>query len=856
MKNYIPLILLMFIASHTYAQQISLTFDNAEITTSGSDHFYEVDVLMESDVDFTLGEGAIFFDYNTDAFGTNIINQDGTDPDKVTFDTMGGAIGGGAFGGAVPHYESFGANDNTPSRALFFWFQSNSAGTIGVNFPATTPTLVFNMKIKMTDETQPPNISFATLTAAPFDTPLSSACGPYSSGFANGDCTNNPGASFAVAQTDDSGSNPIGSIDYVWDGSIWTPGDPSGVSTGLDNISIQGTGAIVSASTTANDFVITTGSDLSLGIYQLSISGDFTADGTLNANSGTLALTGTESQLLFGDLTVGTLRVNNAGTVSSTLTGNINVLTRLVLTDGDLDVTNGSLTLKSTSTTTAHVAAVVDGGIVGNVTVERYIQGSRRFRFLASSLDTSGSINANWQEGAATAISNPVPGYGTHISGSITGASGFDQTGLGSASMFGYDNVSQSWTAVTNTNVNLLDAGTAYRLFVRGSRSVDLTSNSSASDATVLRATGTLRTADVVDTFVTDANEGASEFMFTGNPYAAPVNMFAVTNNMGAGTQNLNDNFMYVWDSSAGSNGAYVTVDLVNGSNSSGSTANQFLQPGQSVFMGLSSTVSGTSTGVTYTQGDIDTSASTTNVFARDSNDTNRIVAQLKDMNLTNGNSIVDSFKIDFALTNSNAVDSYDALKLTNLDENMAVVNGSSLLSIERRELPVHEEQILMNFSNYRASNYVLSLDTSEFITASVTAFLQDNFWNTTTALATGINDINISVSSSDASSAANRFSIVFRNTVLSNEEINTNSFTLFPNPVYNGAVTINAPSFVGQKVAVTVSSILGQQVYAISTDFDSATLQLDTFTSLPVGMYVVTLSSGDHSISRKIVKK
>jgi hypothetical protein len=854
MKKIIFLMLLVLTGTTSLAQQVSLSFDNATITNDGVDDFYQVDVMISADVDFTLGGSNFLYEYNAASLGSFIGNTDqNTDPDKVEYiipqnSILGSGVAGG-FGGFNFFYQLGPINDNAPTRTVVAWSQQASRGAIGVNI-TSTPALLLTIKIKMVDATEPTGMVFSSVGDDQFFT----GCGPDSP--ANANCSSSPGAQLGTVSADNTDAEPNLSVDYVWDGSTWTPGDPSGVSTGIDNISIQGTGAIVSASTTANDFVITTGNDLSIGINQLSILGDFTVDGTINANSGSLALTGTESQLLFGDLTVGTLRVDNAGTVASSLTGNINVLRRLVLTDGDLDVTNGSLTLKSTSTTTAHVAAVADGGIVGNLTVERYIAGNRTFRFLASSLDTSGSINANWQEGAATAISNPVPGFGTHISGSSTGANGFDQTGLGSASMFGYDNVSQAWTAVTNTDVNLLDAGTAYRLFVRGSRSVDLTSNASPSDATVLRATGTLRTSDVVDTFVTDANQSGSEFMFTGNPYAAPVDMIAVTNNAGAGTQNLNDNFMYVWDSSAGANGAYVTLDLADGSNTSGSTANQFLQPGQSVFMVLSSTVAGTSTGVTYTQGDIDTAAGSTNVFARDSNDRNRIVAQLKDMNLTSSNFIVDSFKIDFALTNTNVVDSYDAFKFTNLDENMAVVNASDRLAIERRELPVHNEQILMDFSNYRASSYVLSLDTSEFNSTDVTAFLQDNFLNTTTALATGVNDINISVSASDASSASDRFSFVFMNTVLSNEDINTNSFTLFPNPVYNGAVTINAPSFVGQKVAVTVSSILGQQVYAISTDFDSATLQLDTFTTLPVGMYIVTLSSGDHSISRKIVKK
>jgi hypothetical protein len=859
MKKIIFLMLLAMSCSVVGAQQVTLTFDNAEITTDGVDDFYEVDVFINSDQDFSLGDGNFYFDYNPLAFG-NTIGLQGSNVVEYTApinSIMGGesSVFGGAF--QIPNYGIGNINDNTPTRVVIAWQQLVGGNTIGNNIGANTPLLFVHVRVKMMDSSQPSGFCFttdATTGGVPpndtLDENFFTACGGTFPGQI--DCSS---GNIQLPDFIGDCSNAEVPVGYVWDAGAWNIDPVSTPPTFLDDLIIRDTGAVL-GSNTINNLTIESGGSLDLISSTLIVFGNMTVDGSFVSPTGTVILGGTTPQTLSGNATVGSLEIANTGTMESTLIGSLSVNQLLTLTSGDLNVMGGTLTINSDALGTAYVASYTGGSIIGDVTVERSIAAHRTFRFLASSLDTSGSINANWQEGAATAMSNPVPGFGTHITGSSTGANGFDQSG-GSASMFGYDNVSQAWTAVTNTDVNLLDAGTAYRLFVRGSRSVDLSSNASPADATVLRATGTLRTSDVLDTFVTDANQLGAEFMFTGNPYAAPVDMIAVGNNALAGTQNINTNFLFVWDSSKGANGAYVTVDLVGGgTNTSMSTANQFLQPGQAVFMGILSSAAGLTTGITYTQDDIDiTASSNTQIFARNTAN-NRIVAQLFNSSLPMANSLVDSFKIDFAATNSNTVNSFDAPKFNNLDETMAVINGVNRLAIERRGLPVNGEQIVLDMTNYRATDYVLSLDTSEYDSSTVTAVLQDNFLNTSIPLVNGVNNINVYINSADASAAADRFSIVFENTVLSSDDVLNNGFTIFPNPVSNGVVTINAPSFVGQKVAVSVSSILGQQVYAMSTDFDSATLQLDTFTTLPVGMYIVTLSSGDHSISRKIVKK
>src|SRR5690606_37191897 len=165
---------------------------------------------------------------------------------------------------------------------------------------------------------------------------------------------------------------------------------------------------------------------------------------------------------------------------SSTLTGDTNVNNIIIENQATLNVphvlrvhgniqNNGSLVFNSDPTTTGQLdtfTGIITGS--GDVTQERYIPARRAFRFLSSAISSTGSIHANWQEGAINATDNPNPGYGTHITGSTTGGNGFDANPSGNPSMFTLDNSLQQWMAVSNTNVNTLEAGKAYRILVRG----------------------------------------------------------------------------------------------------------------------------------------------------------------------------------------------------------------------------------------------------------------------------------------------------------------------------------------------------------------------------------------------------
>src|SRR5690554_1813577 len=245
---------------------------------------------------------------------------------------------------------------------------------------------------------------------------------------------------------------------------------------------------------------------------------------------------------------------------AASLTADTGVKNLIVMADATLEVNNvltlggditndGNLVFVSSATGNGELAAVPGTStITGDVTVQRYMQNKRSYRMVSSAVTTTSSIHDNWQEGASSNADNPNPGFGTHITGSTTDQmNGFDGTITGNPSMFTVNVNTQEFEAIDNTDTNTLAAGDSYLLFVRGDRSTDLT-NDLAAGETVLRATGSLITGAHSQSFPTATN---GNFVMFGNPYQSAVNV----NDVFAGSTNVNSDFLYVYDPSAGTHG-------------------------------------------------------------------------------------------------------------------------------------------------------------------------------------------------------------------------------------------------------------------------------------------------------------
>ncbi|WP_269686659.1 T9SS type A sorting domain-containing protein [Flavobacterium lacustre] len=587
------------------------------------------------------------------------------------------------------------------------------------------------------------------------------------------------------------------------------------------------------------------------------ISGNGSSSGLLTgSDSSSLVFTGTGNAgtIYMDQTTLGTSNVLENLTLNRTSSGSVTLGNALSLS-GVLTVTAGTfntgdqITFKSDVNSTAIVGPVT-GVINGKVTVERFIPGRRAFRFLSSAVTTTTSILANWQEGVnnntTTTNNNPNPGFGTHITGSVSGANGFDATQTTNASMYAFNNSSGAWVTVLNTDVTTLESGFPYRLLVRGDRSTNLNTNTPALTNTVLRATGTLYTGTKV---ITDLNSNAGGYNFIGNPYQSPVDM----NQVLQASTNLNKVFYYIWDPTLNLRGGYVSVDVGTGDKvPNTSSATKYLQPWQGCF--VKTDVAG-SPSLSFQEAYKQVSTANVNVF-RKADVTSSLRLELYEANafLTSGKS-ADALLIQFGSENSNEVNSNDANKFTNLDENFATKNNTTLLSIERRALPQAEEIVPLHVNQYRNANYTIVAEASNI--EGVTPFLLDNFTQTYTEIpATGVVTYNYSVLSSDAQSvSSSRFNIVFK--ASSTLDIKSNELEsglkLYPNLVKDGWFMMSSSSDI-QNIEIEIFNVLGQKIPFKTTNIDANTLKIEPSKSSAKGVYWVKMKQEGRISTQKII--
>lgn len=576
----------------------------------------------------------------------------------------------------------------------------------------------------------------------------------------------------------------------------------------------------------------------------LAIAGTITNLGTLDAQAGGLEFVGTSAQIIDEDLLVNNsikdLTINNTNGV--TLEGDLDLTGILRLDTGSFE-TGGFLTFKSNASTTAMVAPITSGSISGEVTVERYIPARRAFRFLSSSVD-GGTIRSNWQENGAEIV-----GLGTDITGGGGTTNGFDVSTSNNPSLFSFSNATEAWVTEQNTNVNQF-AGIPYRILVRGDRTIDLTNNATTPTNTTLRAKGILKTGNVT---VTDFNPLADKFNFIGNPYQAPVDMEQVLST----STSLNQNFYYVWDPTINTRGGYVTVDVINNTNTIlGSVADRNLQPGQAAF--VYTTEDGTPS-MTFTENDKIVSTTTTDMF-RSNTSINSSAAQMRftlyDNNaLTNNLPASDGFVILLDPTYSNSVDEFDAKKITNQDETIAMLIDGVSLSYQSRNMPIVGETIPLAHTQYRFTNYTYRAEISGI--SDVTPFLFDNFNNSYSELnSNGTTLVPFTVNPAIAGSiASDRFSIVFNQILNTNETAFNNSIAVYPNPISSNQINISVPETGDYQV--TILTLYGQKLLSANLSTESnKTLHIETNNKLASGIYFIQISYGEFLSTKKIIVK
>jgi hypothetical protein len=596
------------------------------------------------------------------------------------------------------------------------------------------------------------------------------------------------------------------------------------------------------SSTTGVTTIVSGGTLNVAGEYQS--AGNFTNSGTLTATSGTLTFTGTGQSVSGNNATVKNVNIGSSASVTLTsalnIQGGSNYGTLTVSNGGTLN-SAGYLTLKSDANGNAVVAAGSSSGsyISNIVTVERYIPARRAFRILSPSVTTSTSIYANWQEGGSSNAS-----LGTHITGNSGSTNGFDNTATNNPSLFTFNNASGSntdgsWTAVTNTNSNVLTAGSPLRILIRGDRSIDVSNSAPTPTVTTLRASGTLGQGN---TTVSGLSQIANGFSLVGNPFPTPVNMKSVLDN----ATNVSNAYFYVWDPQVNTRGGYVTFDLSTSTTNVGSSDQTvFLQPGQSAFVKTSSNGSAS---LTFAESYKSTASINPGVFLTiPPQSVLKLELSQRDSFKVGGN-MCDALILKFDPSMSNNLEVLDAIKPINQDENLSVFVSEKFCSIESRNIPQNEEVVDLRISQLRHLNYTVKAEFTGDL--GLDAYLLDRFTNKTHQLnREGETIIEFDVDGSAESKANQRFALVFDAGNNSRVKSIQKSFKAYPNPV-NGSI-VQLDVFAAKIQSVEVFDLSGRYFGNLNSSSSENAFVVDTH--LPNGTYVLRANTNEGQFSTTI---
>ncbi|MFN3909421.1 MAG: G8 domain-containing protein [Flavobacterium sp.] len=478
-------------------------------------------------------------------------------------------------------------------------------------------------------------------------------------------------------------------------------------------------------------------------------------------------------------------------------------------------INNGQIIFKS-DVNGSGVFEAFTGAIsgTGNAVVERYLPAKRAWRFLTSPVtgSSNNSVFFNWQNNGST-VNN---GTGVDL-WSPSGGNGL-VAGGSAPNIYKYQTTfPASWIPVSNTTTEPLftsSTNNAFMVFVTGAANAN--NIASGSSATTLIASGALRTGNI-----NYGNLPSDVHTLIGNPYASPLNPFEVLDNNPGFRDKL-----WVLDPEVGTVGQYVIYDKALGySNTSGSySAGTRIQSGQAFFVRRATTAPLATFTITETQKATEVD---NGVFDKNATQSTPMFDKLrlslwKSQNDQAQN--LDAVLAAFYANGNNAVDMADGGKINGVGENLALMNGTSALTIEHRATAIPQDVLPVRVSGMQeGSNYQLRLQTDGFNNPNVEVFLHDTFTNTFTLVPTDDTVVTYPFTvTSSASSTGNRFQVVFQNTPLSSETPGTlNQAVAYPNPVNNGVLNISLPF--GTYERVSLFNTLGQTIYqqrlALSTN-------------------------------------
>lgn len=305
-----------------------------------------------------------------------------------------------------------------------------------------------------------------------------------------------------------------------------------------DNAKINATHTVklVVVNNFVKDLIIDTNGSLTYtSSRRLFVNGNLTVNGSiLNmvANTGRLEFSGTGAQL-FTNTSGNVISIYNlaltGGSTVVLLGGELEIANSIGVTSGNLSNASSKVTLLSNSTKTAVILPGASNAFSGQFIIQRYI--SQR--------------NAGWGDLSSPVSSETLGGWDTDESGTVTelfmsGVNGFDGNAGAFQSVYSFDENTQAYVAVTDTN-QALTPGKGFEIWLADNLS---TWNAKTFDSKGIPTSGSL------------AVSVRNGFNLVGNPYANRILWSSLSK------PTLKPTF-YIWNTNNGSYDAFTNSGIV-----------------------------------------------------------------------------------------------------------------------------------------------------------------------------------------------------------------------------------------------------------------------------------------------------
>ena len=613
------------------------------------------------------------------------------------------------------------------------------------------------------------------------------------------------------------------------------------------------------------------GSSPTLGVsingQSLTLNGTITGTGQLTGSSASnLTINGVAGTLNFMQTSATTRSLSGlvlSGSSATLGTGALNIYGIISLAAGaSLNMADQPVTLKSTANGALGTASISDltGCTMSNankLTVERYIDNPQRSWHLLSGKGVYGpqTIFNSWQQGGAV-----VANKGTWITSTLfTGANGFDATNMNLSSIITHNQGGgggPSWNyTLANTNTTTVSSFQGYMLFVRGDRTC-LPSNALVT-STVLSRTDTL-VQGLQSVFISSTGTGRT---LVGNPYPSPIDMETVF----ATTTNLAQD-MYIWDPSLTGNygvggfrlvqrtapGVYQQTPVVLGGGPFPDATARYIHSGQAFFLRTTGTAGVTDATVNFIENYKVSTVSVVNPIVPTVGD-QQLITNLLIRNTDNVASLADGIRVRFDRNYSAGITD-DIEKMANFAENISSYRSGKKLIVEKRPMIQSVDTIFLRITNAGIKDYSLQLGTIDFVQTELPAMLEDNYLHTTTKidLQGSITNYDFSVTADPASSATDRFMIVFGKGKIDVPVVitGTKGISVYPNPVGNKMLTLQFNDMVKGIYQLRLINTVGQVVMTqqVSHNGGSSTQMIGLDKNATNGNYRLEIIKPDNS--------